>query len=71
MGASVVLGDPRFLWRAASTTARGIVLAIAMGFIVGHIVPGAGAQRDDPHHMRPSILDLAVALLAGAAAAMP
>lgn len=69
MGLSVVLGDPRFLWRAASTTARGIVLAIAMGFIVGHIVPGAGPNATILTMSRPSILDLAVALLAGAAAA--
>ena len=69
MGLSVVLGDLRLLWRAAATTVRGILLAVAMGYIVGHVVPGAGPNATILTMSRPSILDLAVALLAGAAAA--
>ena len=69
MGLAIVLGDPRLLWRAATTTLRGIVLAIVMGFIVGHVVPGAVTNATILTMARPSILDLAVALIAGAAAA--
>lgn len=69
MGLSIVLGDLRLLWRAAATTMRGILLAVAMGYIVGHVVPGAGPNATILTMSRPSILDLAVALLAGAAAA--
>ncbi|MCU0521489.1 MAG: TIGR00341 family protein [Anaerolineae bacterium] len=69
MGLSIVLGDPRFFWRAAATTLRGILLALAMGFIVGHVVPGVEANAAISAMAQPTILDLAVALTAGAAAA--
>jgi uncharacterized hydrophobic protein (TIGR00271 family) len=69
MGLSIVLGDPRLFWRATTTTLRGILLAIVMGFIVGQIVPGAEATDEVLIFARPSVLDLAVALTAGTAAA--
>lgn len=69
MGLSIVLGDPRFFWRAASTTLRGILLAIAMGFVVGRIVPGAEQTDQIVAFSTPSILHLGVALTAGTAAA--
>jgi uncharacterized hydrophobic protein (TIGR00271 family) len=69
MGLSIVLGDPRFFWRATATMLRGVLLAIIMGFIVGQIVPGAEATDEILIFSRPSVLDLAVALTAGTAAA--
>jgi len=69
MGLSIVLGDPRFFWRATATTLRGIVLTVSMGFVVGRIVPGAEATNQIEALSSPSILHLAVALTAGTAAA--
>lgn len=69
MGLAIVLGDPRFFWRATATTLRGILLAVAMGFIVGHIVPGVQVTSQMLSLAEPSVLDLAVALTAGVAAA--
>ena len=69
MGLSIVLGDPRFFWRATATTLRGIVLAVLMGFVVGRIVPGAETTDQIVAFSSPSILHLAVALTAGTAAA--
>jgi len=69
MGLSIVLGDPRFLWRATATTLRGIVLAVLVGFVVARIVPGAETTSQIAALSSPSILHLAVALTAGTAAA--
>jgi uncharacterized hydrophobic protein (TIGR00271 family) len=69
MGLSIVLGDLRFFWRAAATTARGVFLGVMMGFLVGLLVPGAGPTNAIMLLTRPTILDLAVALTAGIAAA--
>jgi len=69
MGLSIVLGDPRFFWRATATTLRGIVLSVLMGFVVGRIVPGAEITDQIVALSSPSILHLAVALTAGTAAA--
>ncbi|MBN1249437.1 MAG: TIGR00341 family protein [Anaerolineae bacterium] len=69
MGLSIVLGDPRFFWRASATTLRGILLAIAMGFVVGRVVPGAERTDQVFALSTPSILHLGVALTAGIAAA--
>lgn len=69
MGLSIVLGDPRFFWQAATTTLRGVLLAIAMGYGVGRIVPGAETTAQIQAMATPSILHLSVALAAGTAAA--
>lgn len=69
MGLSIVLGDLRFFWRAGATTLRGILLALVMGFIVGHLVPGAEPNATIAAMATPTLFDLAVALTAGAAAA--
>lgn len=69
MGLSIVLGDLRFFWRAAATTLRGTFLAIAMGFIIGLLVPGASSTDAIILMAKPTILDLAVALTAGTTAA--
>jgi uncharacterized hydrophobic protein (TIGR00271 family) len=69
MGLAIVLGDPRFFWRAAATTLRGIGLALIMGFVVGQLVPGAESTAEIAALTEPSLMDLAVALAAGVAAA--
>ena len=69
MGMSIVLGDARFFWRATATTLRGILLAIITGIIVGLVIPGAEPNAIILGMVHPSILDLAVALIAGTTAA--
>ena len=69
MGLSIVKGDQRFFWRALSTTVRGVLLAILTGFAVGMAVPGASATQEILSRANPTLLDLGVALISGAAAA--
>jgi uncharacterized hydrophobic protein (TIGR00271 family) len=69
MGLSIVLGDLRFFWRATATTLRGTFLAVLMGALVGVLVPGAEPTAAILLRAEPTVLDLAVALLAGLAAA--
>ena len=69
MGLAIVLGDLRFFWRATATTIRGSLLALAMGFIVGLIVPTRELTNEILAFSQPALLDLAVALTAGVAAA--
>jgi uncharacterized hydrophobic protein (TIGR00271 family) len=69
MGLSLVKGDQRFFWRALSTTARGMFLAVFTGFVMGLVVPGASLTQEILGHANPTLLDLGVALVAGAAAA--
>ncbi len=69
MGLSIVLGDLRFFWKAAATTVRGVLLAVIMGGIVGLLVPGIEPTAAILTRAEPSVLDLAVGLAAGTAAA--
>ena len=69
MGLSIVKGDQRFFWRALSTTVRGMLLAICTGFVVGLVVPGASLTQEILSRANPTLLDLGVALVSGAAAA--
>ncbi len=69
MGLSIVKGDRRFFLRALSTTARGILLAVFTGFVVGLIVPGASPTPEIMMRANPTLADLGVALFSGAAAA--
>lgn len=69
IGLSIVMGDLQFLLRALSTTVRGALLAILMGFLMTLIVPGAAPTDEILIRANPTLLDLAVALAAGAAAA--
>lgn len=69
MGLSVVMGDLQFLLRSLSTTIRGALVAILMGFLVTFLVPGAKPTAEMLIRANPTLLDLAVALAAGAAAA--
>jgi uncharacterized hydrophobic protein (TIGR00271 family) len=69
MGLGIVEGDQRFFWRALSTTARGMFLAIFTGFVVGLVVPGASLTQEILGRASPTLLDLGVALISGATAA--
>ena len=69
MGMSIVKGDQRFFWIALSTTLRGMLLAIVTGFLVGLAMPGAALTHEVLSHGSPTLLDLGVALISGAAAA--
>ncbi len=69
MGLSIVLGDPKFFWRALNTTMQGAALAVLTGFGVGLLMPGASPTHEMLSRSYPTLLDLAVALAAGAAAA--
>lgn len=69
MGLSIVLGDTRFFWSALGTTARGVLLAVSMGFFTALIVPGTQITQEILSRGNPSLLDLGVALISGAAAA--
>lgn len=69
LGLSVVIGNARFFWTALNTTMRGMALALLMGFVIGLVVPGAATTHEILAFSRPTLLDLAVALVAGGAAA--
>ncbi len=69
MGLSLVLGDARFFWTALSSTIRGMALAMLMGFVVAWVAPGIQITQEMLSRGNPSVLDLGVALVSGAAAA--
>ncbi len=69
MGMSIVEGDQRFFLRALGTTLRGVLLAVGTGCVVGLVVPEASITEEVLAHASPTLLDLAVALISGAAAA--
>ncbi len=69
LGLGVVQGDGRLLRLAASATLRGMLLAIAVGALVGRIVPGATATAEISARTNPTLLDLGIALASGAAGA--
>ncbi|MDF1514890.1 MAG: DUF389 domain-containing protein, partial [Anaerolineae bacterium] len=69
MGMSIVMGDVRFFWRATATTLRGILLSVVTGIGIGLVIPGAEPSTIMMGMTSPSIFDLAVALVAGFAAA--
>ena len=68
MGLSIIMGEPKVFWRALTTTLRGCLLATLMGFIVGLLAPGTGATHEMMAYAQPTLLDLAVALIAGTTA---
>ncbi|HNS50013.1 MAG TPA: DUF389 domain-containing protein [Anaerolineae bacterium] len=63
----IVRGDARLLRRAGSATLRGILLAIAMGALLGFAVPAATPQSEILNRSAPTLLDLGVALASGLA----
>jgi uncharacterized hydrophobic protein (TIGR00271 family) len=69
MGMALVIGDARFFWTAFGTAFRGMILAIVTGFVIAILTPGASATPEILNRASPSVLDLVVALVSGAAAA--
>jgi len=65
----VVRGDLRLLRRAGSATLRGMLLAVAVGTLLGWLVPAATPQSEILNRSAPNLLDLGVALASGAAGA--
>jgi uncharacterized hydrophobic protein (TIGR00271 family) len=65
----IVRGDPRLLRRAASATARGMVLAIGVGILLTFIIPDPQLSDEILLRTHPNLLDLGVALASGAAGA--
>lgn len=68
MGLSLVMGDSRFFWISFGTTFRGILLAVITSILVTSIVPGASITAEVLGRAKPTVMDLAVALISGAAA---
>ena len=68
MGLSLVMGESRFFWISFSTTFRGILLAIITSILVASITPGASITAEILGRAKPTVMDLAVALISGAAA---
>jgi uncharacterized hydrophobic protein (TIGR00271 family) len=69
LGLGVVQGDLRLLRLAAGASLRGMGLAIAIGALMGLVVPGATSTPEILGRTHPSLLDLGVALASGAAGA--
>ena len=68
-GLSTVLGDTRFLRLAMGAVLRGVLLAIFVGMIVGIFQIGKPLTPELLARTQPSLLDLAIALFSGMAAA--
>ncbi|MEA3309222.1 MAG: DUF389 domain-containing protein [Chloroflexota bacterium] len=69
MSLNITLGEPRNFWRALWMTLRGMLIATITGLVVSSLVPGAHITHEVMAFSHPSLLDLALALTAGATAA--
>ena len=69
LGLGVVQGDLRLLRLVVSAMLRGALLAIAVGFLMGLAVPDASPTAEMLGRAHPTLLDLGVALVSGAAGA--
>ena len=69
LGLGVVQGDLRLLRLAVSATLRGALLAIAVSLLMGLAVPDGSPTPEMLSCARPTLLDLSVALVSGAAGA--
>lgn len=69
LGLAVVQGDKRLLKLAVRTTTQGVLLSVAISFLLGLLVPGDQVTHEMQARAYPSLLDLAVALASGAAGA--
>jgi uncharacterized hydrophobic protein (TIGR00271 family) len=65
----VVRGDLRLMRRSASATARGMLLTIAVAAVLTLIIPAPALQSEVLNRIRPTLLDLGVAIASGAAGA--
>jgi uncharacterized hydrophobic protein (TIGR00271 family) len=69
LGMGIVMGDLRLLKLAASATLRGALLAIGVGMLGGWLAFGSLPSAEIISRTHPTLLDLGVALLSGAAGA--
>lgn len=69
LGLGMIQADTMLLRLAASATVRGMLLAIAMGILVGLILPESEPTAEILSRARPSLFDLGVALVSGFAGA--
>jgi uncharacterized hydrophobic protein (TIGR00271 family) len=69
LGMGIVMGDLRLLRLGASATLRGALLAIGIGMLGGWLAFGAPPTAEIVSRTHPTLLDLGVALLSGAAGA--
>ena len=69
LGMGVVMGDLRLLRLAANATLQGMLLAIGVGIVAGWLAIDSTPTAEILSRTQPSLLDLGVALLSGAAGA--
>jgi uncharacterized hydrophobic protein (TIGR00271 family) len=69
MALGIVHGDRALLLRSARTSAAGIATAVAISAAIGWLVPNATTTTEIMARTQPNLLDLFVALAAGAAGA--
>ncbi|MBE9470695.1 MAG: DUF389 domain-containing protein [Chloroflexi bacterium] len=69
LGLGVVQGDLHLLRLAVSATLRGALLAIAVGLLMGLAMPDGSPTAEMLSRTHPTLLDLGVALVSGAAGA--
>lgn len=68
-GLAIVLGDARFLRRSIGAVLQGAFLAIVVGMIAGLLALNQPLSSEVLSRTQPSLLDLAIALFSGLAAA--
>lgn len=68
-GLAIVLGDTRFLRLSLGAVARGALLAIVLGALMGLFVLGTEPTAELSARTQPSLLDLGIALFSGMAGA--
>jgi len=68
-GMAIVLGDERFLRRSIGAVVQGAVLAVLVGMIAGLLGLNQPLSNEVLTRTQPSLLDLAIALFSGLAAA--
>ncbi len=69
MALGIVHGDQSLLLKSARTSLAGILAAVIIGLLIGWLVPNASATPEVMARTQPNLLDLFVALAAGAAGA--
>ncbi len=69
LGLGIVHGDVRLLRLSAVSVLRGSLIAVAVGALIGLVIPGADVTAEIASRTSPSLLDLGVAFAAGAAGA--
>lgn len=68
-GLAIVMGDTRFLKLTLGAVNRGVLLAIAVGFVAGLFAIGRPASNEILARTQPTLFDLGIAVFSGMAAA--